>query len=109
MKEIIVDNINCIIGSSASENWEIFSNAKPYHIFFHLSSFSSCYVILETNGEYPTIETITKVALICKTNTKYKNVPNIKIDYTFCENITKGDKVGEVIYKSNRKVKQIKI
>ncbi len=112
MKEIIVDNINCIIGSSASENWTIFSNSKPHHICFHLSSFPSCYVILETDGqisEYPTIETITKAALICKTNTKYKNVPNIKIDYTFCGNIIKGGKVGEIIYKSKRQVKQVKI
>ena len=111
MKETFVNNIKCVIGSNASENWTILSNFKPHHMFFHLSSFPSCFVILETEHKYPEIdlEIIKQVASICKTNTKYKNVPNVKVDYTFCENIIKGDKVGEIIYRSKRQVKQIKI
>ena len=48
-------------------------------------------------------------ALLCKNNTKYRNVPNIKVDYCRCSNLIKGDKVGEVIFKSKRQVTQIKI
>ena len=46
---------------------------------------------------------------LCKMNTKYKNIPNLKVDYTQCKNIIKGDKEGEIIYKSNKKVKQITV
>ena len=52
---------------------------------------------------------IEQVALNCKLNTKYKNLKNIKVDYTLCDNVEKGEFVGELIYKSNRKVLSIKV
>ena len=38
-----------------------------------------------------------------------QNIKNIKVDYTLCNNIIKREKFGEIIYKSNKKVKQIKV
>jgi len=103
MKTILINNLVCNIGGNAKENWTILSNSKDNHLFFHLTSFPSCYVICETDN-LPDISTIKEIALICKQNTKYKNVPNIRVDYTECKNVIKGDVVGEVIYKSNKKV-----
>ena len=108
MKEVYIQDIKALIGSNAKENWNILDLANPDDVFFHLSSFPSCYLILESEG-IPEYETINESALCCKNNTKYRNVPNIKVDYTLCSNVIKGTKVGEVIYKSNKKVFQIKI
>lgn len=106
MKTVIINNLKCIIGGNAKENWDILSNSKDNHIFFHLSSFPSCYVICETDN-LPDIETIRQIALLCKQNTKYRNIPTIRVDYTLCKNVFKGDNVGEVVYKSNKKVSNI--
>ncbi len=108
MKEHIIDNIICKIGKNANENWELLDKAKDHHLLFHLSSFPSCYVILECNKE-PTQEQIIECARLCKNNTKYKNMYNIYVDYTNCSNLQKGSKVGEIIFKSNKKVNKIKI
>ena len=48
-------------------------------------------------------------AKICKDNTKYKNIRNIKVDYCRCSNLFKGLVIGEVIFHSKRQVKQVKI
>jgi predicted ribosome quality control (RQC) complex YloA/Tae2 family protein len=108
MKEDKVGNIKCFIGSNAADNWEILDKSKPYNIFFHLSSFPSCFVILKTD-DYPLDTEIKEAALLCKNNTKYKNLKDIKVDYTFCKNVEKGTVIGEVTYKSNKKVKQVKV
>ena len=42
--------------------------------------------------------------MICKENSKYRNLRNVKISSTTCGNLKKGDKPGEVYFKSNRKV-----
>jgi predicted ribosome quality control (RQC) complex YloA/Tae2 family protein len=108
MKQLYINDILCIIGTNSKENWEIFDSSDENNIFFHLSSFPSCYVILKTI-EIPSYDTLREAAIICKGNTKYKNIPNLKVDYTQCKNIIKGENVGEIIYKSNKKVKQIKV
>jgi len=110
MKEIIVHDIKCKIGSNAVENWDILAESKPYYLFFHLSSFPSCFLILECDENlYVDNKIIEESAILCKQNTKYKNLKNIKVDYTLCKNIEKGNKTGQVFYKSNRQVKTIKI
>jgi predicted ribosome quality control (RQC) complex YloA/Tae2 family protein len=108
MKEFIINNIKIKVGTNATENWELLSQAKDLNVFLHLSSFPSCYVIIETD-DIPDIDILKEAANICKNNTKYKNLKNIKVDYTICNNVIKGDIVGEVYYKSNKKVKQIQI
>ena len=112
MKTIALDNSDkqCFVGSNAKENWQLLSETNPTDILFHLHSFPSCYVILKNENEaFPEIDIIKQAAIICKANTKYKNLKDIKVDYTFCRNIEKGEKVGELIYKSNKKVLCVKI
>ena len=106
MKEFIVNNVKIKVGSNADENWKLLSESKDTNVFLHLSSFPSCYVIIETDGILDKY-VLKEAANICKNNTKYKNLKNIKVDYTLCSNVFKGDKVGEIVYKSNKKVKQI--
>ena len=99
---------NCKVGENCKENWELLEAADDKNYFFHLSSFPSCYVILECYKE-PDLDTIRSAAEICRSHTKYRNLKNLKVDYCPCSNLTKGDKVGEVIFKSKRKVKKIKL
>ena len=105
MKTFILGDIICQIGETVKENWKLLSNSKPTYLFFHLSSFTSGYVIMECD-EYPCIELIESAAELCK---EHRNLKNIKADYTMCKNVEKGDFVGEAIYKSIRKVKKIMV
>lgn len=109
MKNIQIHSINCVIGQNKNDNWKLLDSIKnKEYYFFHLSSFSSPYVFAET--EFLTDNNIIKdIAKVCLNNTKYKNLKNIKVDYCKVKNLQKGDNIGEVIYISNRKVKQIKI
>lgn len=113
MKEIFIENIKCKIGNNAQENWNLLEMASDNHLFFHLSSFPSCYVILELEDEIKDFFILNKIlekaALECKLNTKYKNLKNIKVDYCLVSNVIKGDILGEVYYKSNRKIKNIMV
>jgi predicted ribosome quality control (RQC) complex YloA/Tae2 family protein len=108
MKSIEIQGILCKIGGNAIENWELLEKANENNLLFHLTSFPSCYVIYESvNGDDINFEIIRECAILCKNNTKYRNLKNIKVDYTTCNNIIKGDKIGEIIYKKNKKVKKI--
>jgi predicted ribosome quality control (RQC) complex YloA/Tae2 family protein len=106
MKEFVVENIKIKVGSNAAENWKILDESSENNIFLHLKSFPSCYVIIDCE-EYPSIEIINEAAKICKNNTRYKNMKNIKVDYTSCKNVIKGELVGEIFYKSNKKVNNL--
>ena len=103
MKIIKIEDITCRVGGNAKDNWEILTNSKDTDLFFHLSSFSSPYVIAEVD-EKPTNDIIKLIAMVCKQHTKYKHIKNVKVDYTPCSKVIKGDIVGQVIYNSNRKV-----
>ena len=98
----------CYIGENAKENWKLLEKANDNDIFFHLSSFPSCYVILKYNEEIDEI-VLYKVAQLCKNKTKYRNLKNLKIDYCSCSNLYKGEKVGQVYFHKKRQVKQIKL
>lgn len=106
----IQDKYICKIGKNKTENWQLLSNSKPEHIFFHLSSFPSCYVILEckTNTKM-TLDILEECAKICKQNTKYRNIKNICVDCTKCSNVIKGENEGEIEYKQLRKIFKIKV
>jgi predicted ribosome quality control (RQC) complex YloA/Tae2 family protein len=66
-------------------------------------------VILEHVLEEVPESVIVECAEICKAGTKYRNLKNLKVDYCQCSNVMKGDVVGEVVFKSNRKVKIVRI
>ena len=104
MKKIEYNNILYIIGENAQENWNIldfYKKENDKYIWFHLNSFSSGYVIMCS-----TINDIDKSQLndylyygaeLCKNNTKYRNLKNLKIIYTTLKKLSKTDTIGEVI------------
>lgn len=106
MKTDEYNNNKIIIGQTAEENWNIIDFECDY-IWLHLNSFPSCHVIIENDN--PDEDTLTYAAELCKNNTKYRNLKNLKVCYTKCNNLKKGSDVGSVIYKSKRKVKTITI
>lgn len=96
------------IGKNKKENWRLLDESSPTDIFFHLRSFPSGYVILVLDGK-PDAEQIREGGELCKNNTKYRHMKNVYVDYTPCSNVVKGERVGEVMYISNRKVNKIMI
>lgn len=94
------------IGSNARENWQLVDSDESY-TWLHLNSYPSCHVVIESYQ--PTQSEIIFAAQLCKENTKYRNLRNLKICYTTCGNLRKGIDVGSVVYKSKRKVKYIVI
>jgi len=109
MKTFVLEN-GCIakLGENARENWELISSkeVKPGYYWFHLYSFPSGHLVLFSEEIKP--EIIEYCCDICKTHSKMRNIKNIKIDCTQVKNLIKTEKIGEVEYKSNRKVTKIK-
>tara|TARA_Y100001935_G_scaffold161197_1_gene132588 strand:- start:208 stop:534 length:327 start_codon:yes stop_codon:yes gene_type:complete len=108
MKEIQLEQGNLIkIGENAKENWALIDASEPEWWWFHLKSFPSSHVVLETSE--PTNEELIAAATWCKDTTKYRNLKNLKVSYCQIKNIKKAEKVGSVTFLSNRKVKEIKL
>ena len=109
MKKVEFNNIIFVIGENAKDNWEIldlYKKENEQYIWFHLNSFSSCYVIM-----CATLKDLDKShinsylyygAELCKNNTKYRNLKNLKIVYTTLNKLTKTDEIGEVIISGKR-------
>lgn len=106
MKEIEYEDTLFKVGNNSAENWELLKENENY-MWFHLASFPSCYVICCT--EDLTDDMIRYGAELCKSNTKYRNLKNLRVNYTPISNLKKGPVEGMVIMKSNRKVKNILI
>jgi len=96
-------------GENAQDNWNLLEQAKEDHIFFHLSKFPSCYVIMEVNNTNFSIDMCIIGAEFCKSGTKYKHMKDVKVDYCKCSNLIKGSETGQVIYKSKGKVHTLKV
>ena len=102
------ENYSIKVGKNAQNNWDILNEADPTDYFLHLSSFPSCFVILKADEQIGAL--IRTAAELCKENTKYKNVPNIKVDYCLCSNVViEPRKTGLVSFRSNRAVKKIAV
>ena len=95
------------IEQSAKEKWDLIDNSNQKYIWLHLDSFPSCHVVIE--DENPSNELLLEGARLCKEYTKYRNLKNLKICYTTISNLIKGQEIGSVTYKSNRKVKYIQL
>mgnify|MGYP001164135378 CR=1 FL=1 len=106
MKEFDFENTKIVLGQTAQENWDLIDFDSDF-IWLHLNSFPSCHVIIE--DENPSNEVLQYAANLCKNNTKYKNLRNLKVCHTKCSNLKKGTDVGSVFYKSKRKVKTITV
>ena len=119
MKVITFNNITFIIGQSAKDNWDLLDNAKRKnnsYIWFHLNSFPSPYVIMYTSLDE--LEKIIKLsdnkltisdflhfgAVLCKNNSKYKFLNDLKILYLPLNKISKSYTVGEVIITGKKNI-----
>ena len=104
-ENIVVSN-NTICGKNAEDNWKIIQQSEPEHVWFHLNAFPSAHVVIRSSN--PSSEEIEHAANMCKKNSKFKNIKNIKVVYTNIGNLSKGEDVGSVIYKSKKKCSYIK-
>lgn len=105
-----MDDLEILIGQNKKHNWEIYDNSNDLDVLFHLNSFPSCYVILK--NDIDKLKNIDKKILIhcsklCKENTKYKNLRNLKICYDFVKNIKKGTNTGEIQFKNYNNIIRI--
>lgn len=106
MKIEIFQDTTIKLGTNKKENWTMLKTNKNF-IWMHLDSFPSGYIIIE--NENPNNEILEFAANLCKNNTKYKNMKNLKISFTKVSNLIKGENIGEVYFKSNKKVDKIKL
>tara|TARA_E500000178_G_C16743925_1_gene627275 strand:+ start:30 stop:359 length:330 start_codon:yes stop_codon:yes gene_type:complete len=98
MKIIEYNNVSFVVGQSAKENWDLFDKYLKINnnfIWFHLNSFSSGYVFM-LYEDIENIELINYGAFLCKENTKYKNLKDIKICYTTLNKLKKTNIIGEI-------------
>jgi len=90
------------IGKNKQENDDLVKAASQSDMWFHLADFPSTHVIIINSQEYPiTREMIKYCALKVKENTKYRNIPKVKVNYTQIKNIERTDELGKVLLKSN--------
>ena len=115
MKSYEFKNIKFIIGTNAKENWEILDNMKNLnedYLWFHLNSFPSPYVIMNcTKNEMEKIYNKNQIkdilefgAKLCKENSKYKFLNDLKILYMPLKKLEKGEKIGEVIISGKKNI-----
>ena len=109
MKLKQVGKYTCKIGQNSKENWDILTESEPNYLFLHLSSFPSCFVIVDSCLIMDELELLTQCAKMCKNNTKYKNMKGVYVDCTKCSNVIKGEEEGQIEYKSLRKIMKIKV
>ena len=105
MKFVEYNDISYVIGENANDNWnilDIYSNINNKYIWFHLNSFSSPYVIMLSSNNIEC--NLNYGAFLCKNNTKYKNIQNLKICYTTLSKLKKTEKIGEVEIKGKKNI-----
>ena len=77
MKTITVDHFDVYVGENATENWELIDKYIEYkYTWFHLASFPSCHVFVDT--KYINPQTIYMIANVCKQNTKFRNIKHLE-------------------------------
>ena len=111
MKKIIYNDIEYCIGQTAKENWELLETLQQEnsdYIWFHLNSFPSPYVIMKSDlmeiSEQSHSDYLIYGATLCRDNTKYRNLKDLKICYTRLKKLKRGSKVGEVIIKGKTSI-----
>lgn len=102
-----IDGFKVLIGRNNKQNDELtFKIANSNDIWFHVKDFHGSHVILLTNGEIPSQETINKCATLAAYYSKAMNSSNVPVDYTFVKNVKKykNAKPGMIIYISQETV-----
>lgn len=109
-REDILEELNGIgiwVGTNASSNWEIYRASGQIATIFHLDKFSSPYVIVNRPVDQLNNNLVWLATIICKSRSKYKNVPNIGVSYTSMSNTYLGSEVGSFIIKNQHKKKVV--
>ena len=92
------------IGENKDENDLLVRDAHDNYIWFHLNNLPSCHIILECDKQNPyTKDMINHCAKLVKDNTKYKNIPKVKVIYTEIRNVKRTLEPGKVIIKGKPK------
>ena len=106
MKKYIYNGIEYFIGQTAKENWELLDALQKEnsdYIWFHLNSFPSPYVIMKNDlleiSDQSHSNYLIYGATICRDNTKYRYLKDLKVCYTRLKKLRKGNNIGEVIIK----------
>lgn len=108
-------NIKFFIGKNAQENWDLFENSQKInldYIWFHLNSFPSPYVIMYStinelkllHSQNEIIDILNYGASLCKENSKYKFLNDLKIIYSPLKKLKKGNKIGEIIISGKKSI-----
>ena len=107
MKVFEYSGVSVKLGQNARENTQLIVESNPNYIWIHLESFPSGHVVIQC--EEPSNDILTYAMNVCLEGTRQKNMKNVKASVTKVSNLILTDTLGEVTFKSNRKVKSIKI
>lgn len=96
-----IDGYTVLVGKNNKQN--DFLTLKCAHsndLWFHVKDIHGSHVVLKTNGDEISQETINKCASLCASYSKAKNSSNVAVDYTLIRYVKKpsGSKPGMVIY-----------
>lgn len=95
------DGYRVLVGRNNKQNDILtLKYAKKNDLWFHTKSIPGSHVVVETNGQEISDETIKEVAIIAATHSKARNSSNVPVDYTKIKHVSKpsGAKPGKVIY-----------
>jgi predicted ribosome quality control (RQC) complex YloA/Tae2 family protein len=94
------------IGQNKQDNFDIIDAASSSDVWFHVSDFPSCHVILKNDEKISSIphQVIKRCAYLCKIHSKAKTQSKCYISYTTIDNIKKTEIVGKVQVKNYKTV-----
>ena len=101
-------DVDFIVGKNAADNFDIIDDANSRDIWFHIENEPSGHIV----AKMPEIELnkkqlrqiITQGAVVCKENSKFKSMKNVKIVFTYVENVVKMDIPGSVMLLKSKNI-----
>jgi len=102
---ISTEGYEILVGKSSLQNDQLTTKiASNKDIWLHTKDIPGSHVIIRTNGNQPTEQTLFEAATIAAYYSKAKESSNVPVDYTFIKNVSKpsGSKPGMVIYTGNK-------
>lgn len=104
MKVISFYNYEIIIGQNARENWDIFTNADDFDLWFHLDDVPSCHIIVREKLKSTEKIDLEKVVQEAKKYCLQYSKKGKKVMYTTISNLKKGKEIGSVLIKDESKI-----
>lgn len=102
MKNILYNEINIRVGQNAKENDYLVRNSHPEFTWIHLKSYPSGHVIVETQSIND--ELLNYASKLCLQGTKQKKMKDICVSVSKIKNLKVTETLGEVEFKSNKRV-----